>query len=351
MTLFSSRALVPIACLIAGCGGAIDHAAPDAGAPPPPAPGHADAASPDAGAGPPASGPPAMIVAGRGNIGDIASDATSLYWTDTGPNLYSSDGSVARSALDGSDVTVLASGQNEPLDLTVDSTSIYWTNFAGGASRSGSVMKASLAGGDPTVLASGLGGPYAIAVDATSVYWTDYGDGTISKVALGGGERTTLVLGQTLPPYGKGLAIDSAHLYWVTGDGSVMRAGLDGSGLITLVSGRNGPQGLAVDATGVYWGEGVCADQHCTGAVMKAALDGSGVTTVAADQADPEYVGLHAGSVYWATQDGHFAKSDGENVATVYSSGFGAVGSFAFVGSQAYWVMLANPGAILRGPS
>ena len=239
-----------------------------------------------------------MVVAGRGNIEDIASDSTSLYWTDTGPNIYASDGTVARSAFDGSNLTVLALGQSWPLDLTVNATSVHWTNFAGGAPGNGSVVKVNLAGGEPTTLASGLNGPYAIAVDATSVYWTDYGDETISKAALDGSQRTPLASQQSLPPYGKGLAIDSAHLYWVTGNGSIMSIGLDGTELTTLVSGRNGPQGLAVDGTGVYWGEGACTDEQCSGAVMKAALDGSGVTTVAADQADPQYIGLHAGSVY-----------------------------------------------------
>jgi hypothetical protein len=131
-----------------------------------------------------------MIVAGQGNIGDIVSDSTSLYWTDTGPDIYASDGTVARSALDGSNVTVLALGQSEPLDLTVDSTSVYWTNFAGGASSNGSVMEVSLSGGEATLLASS-DAPYAIAVDATSVYWTDYDDETISKAALDRSQRTT----------------------------------------------------------------------------------------------------------------------------------------------------------------
>jgi hypothetical protein len=77
------------------------------------------------------------------------------------PDIYASDGTVAWSALDGSNVTVLALGQSEPLDLTVDSTS------------------------------ASSDAPYAIAVDATSVYWTDYDDGTISKAALDGSQRTT----------------------------------------------------------------------------------------------------------------------------------------------------------------
>ena len=59
----------------------------------------------------------------------------------------------------------------------MDATSIYWT--AGTAS--GTVMKVALGGGNPTTLASGLKS-FGIAVDATSVYWTN-SSGTVMKWA------------------------------------------------------------------------------------------------------------------------------------------------------------------------
>ena len=73
----------------------------------------------------------------------------------------------------------------------------------------------------PVTLASGQGNPNFIAVDATSVYWNDYGDGTVMKVALGGGAPIVLASGQDSPA---GIALDATSVTWVNeGGGNVMR--------------------------------------------------------------------------------------------------------------------------------
>jgi hypothetical protein len=41
--------------------------------------------------------------------------------------------------------------------------------------------------------------------------------------------------------------VDSTHIYWTNqGDGTVDAANLNGTGVTTLVSGQNGPAGVAV---------------------------------------------------------------------------------------------------------
>jgi hypothetical protein len=117
-------------------------------------------------------------------------------------------------------------------------------------------MMMPLAGGSSVPLAS-QGNPSLIAVDGTSVYWTATNDGTVMKVALGGGMPITLASGQTSP---YGIAVDDTNVYWtnVGGDvrsstGTVMKVALTGGSPVTLATGQAGPTGIAVDRTSVYW--------------------------------------------------------------------------------------------------
>jgi hypothetical protein len=70
---------------------------------------------------------------------------------------------------------------------------------------------------------------------------TPYANGCCTKNGSG---VTTLVTGQNGP---FGVAVDSSHLYWTNqGDGTVDDAHLDGTGVTTLVTGQNGPAGVTV---------------------------------------------------------------------------------------------------------
>jgi hypothetical protein len=87
-------------------------------------------------------------------------------------------------------------------------------------------MKVPLAGGTPTTLYSGPGQAIllAIAIDETSVYWTDYSIGTVMRVPLGGGTATTLASGQSNP---LPIAVNATGVYWgnLSTPGTVMRLG------------------------------------------------------------------------------------------------------------------------------
>ena len=66
---------------------------------------------------------------------DITADATHLYFTSDEEN------TVARVPLAGGDVTVLATGQDNPTGIAVDDEAVYWTNRALGVPGGGSIMK------------------------------------------------------------------------------------------------------------------------------------------------------------------------------------------------------------------
>jgi len=209
--------------------------------------------------------------------------------TQTDPNNCGGCGvTCAGTCSAGRCVVTLASGQGEPRVITVDSTSVYWTNWSGG-----SVMKLPLGGGAPTMLASGQNHPYGIRVNSTSAYWTDFSGSTVMSVPLNadGGTPTTLASAQAFPT---GIVLDSTSVYWAD-SGSVMKVAIAGGMPTTLASGNANT--IVVDSTYVYW-----TDQ-LGGAVIKVPLGGGMPTVLASGQNAPEGIAVDATSVYWTSPD------------------------------------------------
>lgn len=159
-----------------------------------------------------------------------------VYCPDDGGQCNDADGGlVERIALDGGDVTIMASGQSSPWSLVNDGANLYWTNEGDETRKyeSASVVQQSLDGGLPITLVSGGTDYRGIAVDATDVYWlvagtpaNKYQDGAVVKVPIGGGTPTTVATGQSTP---FSVAVDDTAIYWTNAgtppnytDGSVM---------------------------------------------------------------------------------------------------------------------------------
>lgn len=161
------------------------------------------------------------------------------------------------------------------------------------ASSGGRLFSVNPDGSDMKVVVTGCRIPDGVTVDvlAGHVYWTNMGlppenDGSIERVDLDGGNRTTIVPGGvTHTP--KQLHFETADrkLYWGDREGMrVMRCDLDGSNVETLVQTGEGEDdrrdetkwcvGVAVDPVGghLYWTQKGPSDAGL-GKILRAGID------------------------------------------------------------------------------
>ncbi len=187
----------------------------------------------------------------------VAVDDESVYWASPVADI------VASVPKPGGPVTTLAMGQANPQYLAVTGSTIVWLDV-GAEGGPGSVMTMPLAGGTPVSIAGG-DFPAGLAVGGGNVFWTSLtakGDGQqwLESTPLAGGATSTLA---TVTRSVTSLATDGTTLYFTDiGDGAAgagylgsvpVNAGPSGGSVTTLVSQSNGPSGIAIDDTSVYW--------------------------------------------------------------------------------------------------
>ena len=150
---------------------------------------------------------------------------------------------ISRARADGGEVIDLATGEDMPWGLAIDATHVYWTGDA-----DGSIKKAPLDGSGPTTwLGEGFGGSYSIAVAAETVFWSA---GSIGQVPTDGGEASALA-----PDQSQGcVAADETFVYWTGfGDKSIKKAPVGGGDPITLATIEGSPDVIALSETAIYW--------------------------------------------------------------------------------------------------
>ena len=178
----------------------------------------------------------------------LAVDATNVYHGED----YSvpQDCSVVAVPKGGGTRVTLASGGgwNHPVGLAVSGGNVYWGDLS-----PGEILMAPVGGGATTTLVAGIA-PIALAADATSIYWTD-ATGAVMKVAQAGGAPVTLATSANAID----IAVDGTDVYWATmafdTPSTISKVPIAGGAAVTLASGLHTVEGIAVDATNVYWTE------------------------------------------------------------------------------------------------
>lgn len=256
---------------------------------------------------------PVELASGQGEVGGVAVDGTSVYFTSLTANV------VARVGKDGGTVQPYASGAPIVKDarrIAVDATHVYWVDSELG---DGAVVRCPLAGcaGAPEVLAHPEE-PTGLAVDPKHVVWADRNGSVIGRWALPSGPESVFANAPDLPV---SVAVDGDEAFFVTDfSGRVFRRNATDGGVDEL--GANGQSGrvLVMDARFVYWG--AAQDYGQLGNVTRMPRAGGAIELLARAGGDPMGMGLDDAHLYWTAWD---RKTDGTYVA-------GAVHACALVG-------------------
>jgi hypothetical protein len=182
-------------------------------------------------------------------------------------------------------------------DIAVDATNVYWT------SGDRAVMKTPITGGTAVKLAESDQYVQAIAVDESSVYWSTLPSAedeasVLMKVSVNGG--VALRLGEFAAPGANALAVDDENVY-LHAESSIVRLPKAGGSPVLLASKTERVVSLVVDETHVYWTSlGRPTDPvGVAGSVNKVSIDGGAVTTLASRLGDPWNIVLVGSRVVW----------------------------------------------------
>jgi hypothetical protein len=263
----------------------------------------------------------------------LAVDATNVYWTTVS--------TVMQAPIAGGSATTLASGQ-QPQAVAVDATNVYFTSALIGAA----LVSIPIGGGTARTLSSTFGGNY-IAVRAGYVYGT-LGNGggatgpSVGKLSTTGGTPASLGSSPGVP---NGLAVDATSVYWATAS-AVMKAPIGGGTTTTLVSGNGSP--LAVDANNLYYGFHGLGGSNTYGPVLQLPLAGGMPTTLATGLRMVDGIAVDAANVYWSDNSGAVLRVPiGAGAVTTLATKQAFGGDIAVDATHVYWI---TDLAVLRAP-
>lgn len=200
-----------------------------------------------------------------------------IYWTDRE--------SIHRANLDGSQVEVLLGGLARPEDLALDleHEKLYWIadDKVQRANLNGSNVEAIQTDGDANSL--------TLDVANRTIYWAEAHTRIKQADLDGSSEEVVFKRVEDPDPYTvlevdriSSLALDKGHLYWQEGGfpyftaANIRRLDLQEGTMDTVFVGFAGPAGITVDpkSSQIYWTAG-------QGKVLRAHLDGSGIQELA----------------------------------------------------------------------
>ena len=247
---------------------------------------------------------PSLIASGLNDPVGLAVAGGRAFWTEYDDGLVESCASMG---CDGGP-SLLASMQLGPEGMVADAVSLYWTGYTGRLLR---CALPDCAGGSSEIWHAQTGTLEAqtmgVAVDATNLYWTN----NVQQVLTMPFSETTATVLTTLVAPGdflggsQPISVDPTGVYVPANPGAgvdaVLSVPLTGGAagtVATFASAFNGVPGIVSDGKNVYWAN------NFGFAVMRAPVTGGTAVTISCDVEKPEGIAQDATHVYWTTEGG-----------------------------------------------
>jgi hypothetical protein len=241
----------------------------------------------------------------------LTATAGALYWTERGDSPWNctSDthqGRIWTSGLDGSNPHPIAAGQPDPMGIAVTPEAVYWTNddvtydSNCNGMGNGSVVRFDLNTSDITTVATNQNQPGTalLAVDG-SIFWSGQG-----MQALYAGASSPTLLGWF---GGVNLASDGSNLYWAdygnypnAPGGQVWQLPLTGGTPLSLASGQAQTWDVQTDGANVYFSDQAW-QQPFPASINSVPVGGGPVTNLATGNEIMKVFGIDSSSAYYAS--------------------------------------------------
>ena len=236
---------------------------------------------------------------------DVTTDSPADAGTDVAIDSPVDTGTDAADA--GPPILALATGLGANLtSITVSGGNVFWIDTA-----AGTIQKCAITGcgTSPTTLVVDVRTPEYLAVDSQNVYFTDdtLDTGEVQSIPIdsdGGIAATPLA---TTQPDPEGIAIDATGLYWANytfggslNNGAISRCDpTNCAATLTQTTGQTFARNISLDATNIYWvGEGNPGSTGFVRTAPKGALDG-GYVSLASNQQNAELLAIDSTNIYF----------------------------------------------------
>lgn len=190
-----------------------------------------------------------LIASSLPDLGEIKVFSSDLYSRSRG------SGGIKKIAIaDGSYSTVVPNQTYSISSDAIDASGIYWTHIG-----DGTISKSAHDGSSMVTIAVGLSFPSSLILEAGKLYWAE--SGAIKSMSTSGGQITTIAI--NVSPISN-IVKDSTHIYFVDStflDGAESAYFMTSVNIITgevsiLTQVDNQSGSVVVDSTSVYWLKG-----------------------------------------------------------------------------------------------